>query len=377
MTHNLAAAMAMLGPAENRHADPAAWDLLHAELGIQLPPDYRIVVDAFAPIQINGHLYLSHPATEWWNLGQDIRGQIQAWSDGERCEHHGKKRDTKARSSQDIEIARHGDMPFQHAHPPGSRTPNGPPSLTTAANTPRLYGHCRSSLNGQPRSTITRCAVPADEHWTIALSMKMKKDSASATVRGAPALGIARRCIRAWVLAQVLTRPRFPNSSDSTPAAQHRLCVAQANDALDRRFGSGRRRVTPSATRGLVAHGAFVAVGKRLEQSGRLRPDAAAERIPSPSGALPVSSSIGWRRLIAVHHPQCSSHTSTGDGWPAVSGMAAARCSSPSRRTSTWFGSATPASANASATCCRYGRARRVRSWASAIATAPRWVTVG
>ncbi|WNO62445.1 hypothetical protein RPQ02_00805 [Streptomyces sp. AM2-3-1] len=81
MTDYLAAAMAMLGPAQNRHADPAAWDRLHAELGIQLPPDYRIVVDAFAPIQINGHLYLSHPATERWNLGQHIRGQIQAWSE--------------------------------------------------------------------------------------------------------------------------------------------------------------------------------------------------------------------------------------------------------------------------------------------------------
>ncbi|MFC9621134.1 hypothetical protein ACFTXM_14390 [Streptomyces sp. NPDC056930] len=81
MTDYLAAAMAMLGPAQNRHADPAAWDRLHAELGMQLPRDYRVLVDAFAPIQINGHLYLSHPATERWNLGQDIRGKIQAWSE--------------------------------------------------------------------------------------------------------------------------------------------------------------------------------------------------------------------------------------------------------------------------------------------------------
>ncbi|MFE2488275.1 SMI1/KNR4 family protein [Streptomyces mirabilis] len=80
MTDYLAAAMAMLGPAQNRYADPAAWDRLHAELGIQLPPDYRALVDAFAPIQINGHLYLSHPATERWNLGRDIRGKIKAWS---------------------------------------------------------------------------------------------------------------------------------------------------------------------------------------------------------------------------------------------------------------------------------------------------------
>ncbi|MGW4623348.1 SMI1/KNR4 family protein [Streptomyces sp. NPDC004592] len=81
MTDYLAAAMAILGPAQNRYADPAAWDRLHAELGIQLPPDYRVLVDAFAPIQINGHLYLSHPATERWNLGRDIRSKIKAWSE--------------------------------------------------------------------------------------------------------------------------------------------------------------------------------------------------------------------------------------------------------------------------------------------------------
>lgn len=81
MTDYLAAAMAMLGPAQNRYADPTAWDRLQAELGIQLPSDYRFLVDAFAPIQINGHLYLSHPATEWWNLGRDIRSGIKAWSE--------------------------------------------------------------------------------------------------------------------------------------------------------------------------------------------------------------------------------------------------------------------------------------------------------
>ncbi|PJM98621.1 hypothetical protein CG740_34855 [Streptomyces sp. CB01201] len=81
MTDYLAAVMAMLGPAQNRHADPVAWDRLHAELGLQLPPDYQVLVDAFAPIQINRHLYLFRPATEWWNLGQDIRSKVKAWSE--------------------------------------------------------------------------------------------------------------------------------------------------------------------------------------------------------------------------------------------------------------------------------------------------------
>ncbi|MFD7335732.1 SMI1/KNR4 family protein [Streptomyces violascens] len=81
MTDYLAATMAMLGPAQNRYADPSAWDRLHADLGIQLPSDYQVLVDAYAPIHINSHLNLSHPATEPWNLGKWIQDTIQAWSE--------------------------------------------------------------------------------------------------------------------------------------------------------------------------------------------------------------------------------------------------------------------------------------------------------
>ncbi|MFG2594968.1 SMI1/KNR4 family protein [Streptomyces sp. NPDC048462] len=81
MTDHLTAAMAMLGPAPNRYADPAAWDQLHAELGIRLPADYQALVDGYAPVQLNGHLYICHPATERWNLGQKIRNTVRAWSE--------------------------------------------------------------------------------------------------------------------------------------------------------------------------------------------------------------------------------------------------------------------------------------------------------
>ncbi|WP_327277804.1 SMI1/KNR4 family protein [Streptomyces sp. NBC_01224] len=81
MPDYLAATMAMLGPPQNRYADPSAWDRLHEELGIQLPSDYQALVDAYAPIHLNGHLYLSHPATERWNLRQWIRDTIRAWSE--------------------------------------------------------------------------------------------------------------------------------------------------------------------------------------------------------------------------------------------------------------------------------------------------------
>ncbi|MFH8364859.1 SMI1/KNR4 family protein [Streptomyces anulatus] len=81
MTDYLDAVMAMLGETQNRYADPSAWDRLHAQLGVQLPSDYRALVDAYAPIELNGHLYLSHPATERWNLGHWIRDTARAWSE--------------------------------------------------------------------------------------------------------------------------------------------------------------------------------------------------------------------------------------------------------------------------------------------------------
>lgn len=80
MTDCLRAVIDMIGPPENRYADPAAWVRLEAELDMALPTDCKTLVDAYAPIQINGHLSLSHPATEWWNLGEEIRETASDWS---------------------------------------------------------------------------------------------------------------------------------------------------------------------------------------------------------------------------------------------------------------------------------------------------------
>lgn len=81
MTDYLQAVFAMLGPGEERFADPAAWLSLEEELGRQLPTDYKQIVDAYGPVQINGHLCLSHPASERWNLGEEVRSASKAWSE--------------------------------------------------------------------------------------------------------------------------------------------------------------------------------------------------------------------------------------------------------------------------------------------------------
>ncbi|MFI7294370.1 SMI1/KNR4 family protein [Streptomyces sp. NPDC050121] len=70
----------MLGDPVWRNRDSEAWRKLEAELGVGLPADYKEIVDAYAPVRINGHLYLSHPATERWNLGESIRSTADSWS---------------------------------------------------------------------------------------------------------------------------------------------------------------------------------------------------------------------------------------------------------------------------------------------------------
>ncbi|MFF7334963.1 hypothetical protein [Streptomyces sp. NPDC008150] len=80
MTDYLQAVFAMLGPGEGRFADAAAWHRLEEDLGRKLPSDYKRIVDAYAPVQINGHLFLAHPATGRFNLGEDIRSTSATWA---------------------------------------------------------------------------------------------------------------------------------------------------------------------------------------------------------------------------------------------------------------------------------------------------------
>ncbi|MFD5470672.1 SMI1/KNR4 family protein [Streptomyces sp. NPDC127105] len=70
----------MLGEPPRRYRNPAAWRDLEGDLGVNLPADYKEIVDGYAPIQINCHLSLDHPATGRWNLGAWIRSTADAWS---------------------------------------------------------------------------------------------------------------------------------------------------------------------------------------------------------------------------------------------------------------------------------------------------------
>jgi hypothetical protein len=65
-----------------RYADAAAWLRLEQEVGRSLPADYKAIVDAYAPVQLNGHLCLSsHPACAWRNLSEEIRSDADGWTE--------------------------------------------------------------------------------------------------------------------------------------------------------------------------------------------------------------------------------------------------------------------------------------------------------
>lgn len=70
----------LLGEPPRRYEDAAAWRALERGLGVSLPAQFKEIVDGYAPVQINGHLDLMHPATERWNLGEWISSTAEAWA---------------------------------------------------------------------------------------------------------------------------------------------------------------------------------------------------------------------------------------------------------------------------------------------------------
>ncbi|MFJ3159920.1 SMI1/KNR4 family protein [Streptomyces kanasensis] len=75
----LAEITALLGEPRFGWSDPAPWTELERELGVALPADFRDV-DAYGSIEINGQLYLRHPAGHLLHsLGDSIRRDLELW----------------------------------------------------------------------------------------------------------------------------------------------------------------------------------------------------------------------------------------------------------------------------------------------------------
>ncbi|MFF3553883.1 SMI1/KNR4 family protein [Streptomyces tsukubensis] len=71
----------LLGEPRFLWTDPRPWTELETELGIRFPADYRRFADAYGAILINNQLTIFHPATVWYNLGQEIREEPELWED--------------------------------------------------------------------------------------------------------------------------------------------------------------------------------------------------------------------------------------------------------------------------------------------------------
>ncbi|MGW5425054.1 SMI1/KNR4 family protein [Streptomyces sp. NPDC003943] len=66
------------------------WTALESELGRAFPEDYKAILDAYAPVQLNHHLYLDHPANEFRPLGSWISRVVRSfgaisWDPGMAC----------------------------------------------------------------------------------------------------------------------------------------------------------------------------------------------------------------------------------------------------------------------------------------------------
>ncbi|MFF8596321.1 SMI1/KNR4 family protein [Streptomyces sp. NPDC015220] len=83
----LAEITALLGEPRFNWSDPAPWIELEGELGIEFPADFREIVDAYGSIEVNGQLYLQHPAGHLLHsLGEVIRGDLELWREEDMAE---------------------------------------------------------------------------------------------------------------------------------------------------------------------------------------------------------------------------------------------------------------------------------------------------
>ncbi|WP_328946110.1 SMI1/KNR4 family protein [Streptomyces sp. NBC_00250] len=78
---------ALLGEPKFNWSDPAPWTAREKEFGIEFPADFREIIDAYGSIEINGQLYLKHPAEHLLHdLGTMIRGDLEFWREEDMAE---------------------------------------------------------------------------------------------------------------------------------------------------------------------------------------------------------------------------------------------------------------------------------------------------
>ncbi|MFE5486637.1 SMI1/KNR4 family protein [Streptomyces sp. NPDC056527] len=85
---HLAAVLAMLGEPRRAHEDSAAaWERLEADCDVELPDDFKRIVEAYAPVEVNRHLVLLHPSEDlgMWIGKTNEAFQGTAWDEDVAC----------------------------------------------------------------------------------------------------------------------------------------------------------------------------------------------------------------------------------------------------------------------------------------------------
>ncbi|MFE1437423.1 SMI1/KNR4 family protein [Streptomyces sp. NPDC058739] len=82
-TPHLDSVTRMLGPACNDSTSQDAWADLEHDLAVGLPVDYKAIVASYGPVQLNGHLFLHHPATVRWNLATWISRTVEQFPESD------------------------------------------------------------------------------------------------------------------------------------------------------------------------------------------------------------------------------------------------------------------------------------------------------
>ncbi|MEU9207577.1 SMI1/KNR4 family protein [Streptomyces sp. NPDC048415] len=78
---------ALLGEPRFNWSDPVPWIEMEQEFGIDFPADFREIVNAYGSIQINGQLYLEHPASHLLHsLRETIREDLEFWREEDMAE---------------------------------------------------------------------------------------------------------------------------------------------------------------------------------------------------------------------------------------------------------------------------------------------------
>ncbi|MEV7145585.1 SMI1/KNR4 family protein [Streptomyces sp. NPDC093084] len=78
----------LLGEPGFNWTDPAPWDGMRREFGIEFPEDFREIVDAYGSVCVNDQLYVEHPAGHLLhNLAESVRGDLELFREDDMAEY--------------------------------------------------------------------------------------------------------------------------------------------------------------------------------------------------------------------------------------------------------------------------------------------------